>query len=135
MDHTFLVRCLQAFADFDPVFQDLRWRKRSLDQPICQSLAFQKLHYEIVHSVLMADVMQSADVRMVEGRNSTCFAVEALFGLRIVRKMCGQNLYGDGAVESSVTGALVLTHTARAERRLNFIRAELAARSKGHRCA
>src|ERR1039458_1417884 len=133
MDHTFFVRCLQAFADFDSAFQTLCWRQRPFDQAICQRLAFQKLHYEIVHSLLMADIMQSADVRMVEGRNSTCFAVEALFGFRIVRKMCGQNFYGDGAVESSVTGAIHLTHTASAERRLNFIRTEFAARSKGHR--
>jgi hypothetical protein len=49
---------------------------------------------------------------MVEGRNGACFAVEALFSLRVVRKMRRQNFHGDGAIESSVTGAIDPTHTA-----------------------
>ena len=47
--------------------------------------------------------------------------------------MGGENLDGNGAVETGVAGTVNLGHTACAERRLDFIGPEFCARSKSHR--
>ncbi|MGC9987794.1 MAG: hypothetical protein ABSC07_04325 [Terriglobales bacterium] len=59
---------------------------------------------------------------MVQRRDGAGFAVETLLSVGIVRKMTGQDLNGDGAIEASVLGAVYLAHTAGADRRLHFIR-------------
>src|SRR5260370_34193746 len=105
--------CLfEPFAEFDSVFQDLFDGQGTLTQTIRQGLALQVFHYQVIDPILVANIVESADVGMVQGRNRACFAVEALFSLGIVRKMRRENFYGDGAVESSVPGAIALTHTA-----------------------
>src|SRR5216684_3604318 len=71
--------------------QDLLRRERCLLEPMGQRFAFQVLHDEIVDTVLVADVVESADVRMTEARNGPGLALEALARLRIAGKMFGKN--------------------------------------------
>jgi len=72
---------------------------------------------------------------MIERRDGASFAVEALFGFGALRKVVGQDFYGDGAIEASVEGAIDLAHTAGTERRLDFVRTEFGARGEGHQWA
>src|SRR6266542_1562287 len=75
----------------------------------------------------MTDVVQRANVGMIERRNGTGFAIEALFRLRALRKMLRKNLYRDGPIKSRVQRAIHFAHPTRAERSLNLIRAEFRA--------
>ena len=106
--------------------------QRALAQPVSKSLAFEKLHYQKINAILVADVVERANVGMVQRRNGSSLAVKALPGFRILRKMRRKNLDGDGAVEASVERAIDLAHAARAQRRLNFVRTEFRARGQGH---
>ena len=87
MDHAALVRALQPFANLDPIFQHQLGRQRTLRQAVGQRLAFQILHDQEVDAILMADVVQGANVGMVQRRYSAGLAIEALLGFWIVRKM------------------------------------------------
>jgi len=88
-----------------------------------------------VDAILMADIMQRTDVGMIQGRYGASLAIETLPGIGIVRKMTRQDFDRDRAIEPRVTCAIHLAHAARAERRLNFIRAKFCARDQSHGCA
>jgi hypothetical protein len=76
----------------------------------------------------VADIVESADVGMIQGRNSACFPIETLPGLEVLRKMRGKNLDGYDAVKAGVPRTIHLAHAAGSERRLNFVRAKFRAR-------
>ena len=69
---------------------------------------------------------------MVQGRGRARLLCEALQPLRIAGERRGENLDGDIAIQPGIAGAVNLAHAARAQRRLNFIRAEFHARRQGH---
>jgi hypothetical protein len=52
----------------------------------------------------MADVIQDADMRMIQAGNSPGFALQALAGFGIGRDLVWQNLDGDGAIQACVFG-------------------------------
>ena len=62
----------------------------------------------------------------------TRFAVKALLGLGAFGKMGGENLDGNGSVETGVAGTVNLAHASRAKRRDNFVRTEFSPRSEPH---
>lgn len=73
--------------------------------------AVEVLHDQEVHAVLTANVMERADVWMIERRNRARFAFEALACSRIVGDARGQHLYRDRAIESAVARAVDITHS------------------------
>ena len=83
----------------------------------------------------MTDVVQHADVRMLKLRNDFGFALEAGTQLGVGHELGVQNLYGNGAIQTSVTRAIDFAHSAGAQRRLNFIGTEFGSRCDWHECA
>lgn len=81
-------------------------------ETIGQGFALQKFHNSVINFTLVTDIVECADIGMVQRRNGAGLAVEALFGLRILRQMGGKNLDGDSAVESGIACAIHLTHAA-----------------------
>src|ERR1700676_871228 len=90
------------------------------------------LHDQKVGSVLTADVVEGANVGMVQRRDSAGFTVEALLCFGIVGQMCRENFYGDSAIESCIAGAIDLAHAACAKLRLDFIWTMFCAGGEGH---
>src|SRR5262245_12542335 len=80
-----------------------------------QRLAFQQLHYDEPLAVVLADVEERADVRMVERRCDARLALEAFDRLRIARQLGRQDFDGDLPAKPAVLGAIDDTHTATAE--------------------
>ena len=128
------VRFLERIADLHAALQRLFQGQRPFLQPRFQSLALHILHHQVGGPILAAHVVQHANVRMIQGRNDAGFPLEALPGLGIVRKMRGQDLDGDGALQTRVAGAIHFSHAACSQRRLNFIGAKFCARGEGHLC-
>ncbi len=122
------VRLLERLADLHADFECLLQRQRPFSQTGLQSFALQILHHQERGSILAANIMQHANMRMIQRRNSARLALEPLLGLRILRKMRRQNLDSHGAVEARVARAIHLAHAARSERRLDFIGTKLGAR-------
>ena len=78
MDHAMPVRAIKRVGNLDRVAEHLFGRQRSAREPRGQRLAFEVLHDEEGDAVLLADIVQDADVRMVQRRDGARFAIEAL---------------------------------------------------------
>ena len=83
VDHAAAMRFIESLADVDGVSQDLIDGQRPFAQAIGQGLALQVFHHQVIGAILVADVVERADVGMIHGRDRPRFLVEALFGLRI----------------------------------------------------
>jgi hypothetical protein len=132
MNNTALVGTVKTIANIGAILQHLGQRQRAFREPISEGFAFQVLHYQIFSSILAADVVKNADIRVIQRRDGASFAIEALFRFRILRKMVRQDLDGNGAIEARIQRAVHLTHSACAERSLYFVWTEFRARGKGH---
>ncbi len=84
-----------------------------------QCFAFKKLH----HQKIGAYVVQRADVRVIERRNSARLAFKTIPESQV------QNFDRHAAVQASVASAKDFSHTAGAERAFDFIRSQPRARS------
>ena len=128
-----LVGFLQAVANFAADFQDLLGRERTFENARGERFAFEKFHDEKVGAVLVADVVEVANVRMREGRDRAGFAIEAGLGVGIGGQVHRENFYGDAAVEAGVLGAIDFAHAAGAERAEDLVGTEFFAGREGHR--
>ncbi len=129
------MRFVQGLGDLDSDLQRFLEGRRSPPQPVGQSFAFQMLHHQEADPVLRADIVQGADVRMIQRRNCPSLALHPLFEIEIVGEVCRQNLDGNIAPQPCIASAIHFAHAAGAERRQDFIGTELSARGQGHGCA
>ena len=70
----------------------------------------------------MSDVVEDADVRMIQTGDGFCFTLEPLFHFRAISKMRRQNFDGDNAVKASIAGAVYLAHSTRTDGGEDFVR-------------
>ncbi len=77
MDDILLVCCFQGIGYLDGILQGLLQGQCAFRQPCLQRLPHQVLHNQVVDAVLLPDVMQGADVGVVEVGDGPCFAFKA----------------------------------------------------------
>src|SRR5205085_5199373 len=123
-----LVRLLQRFSDLDSDAKQLLERQRTPGDAIGQRLAFQKLHDEVV----LADVVERADMRVIELGDRARFPFETRLELHVLRELGRKNLDGHTAIEPRVASSPNLAHPARPERRNDFVWPQARARSERH---
>ena len=80
-----------------------------------ERLTIQKLHRDKCLGILFADVIDGADVGVIQGRRSLRLATEAAEALGIARDFVRQKLQGDETVQARVLGLVNHTHAAAAE--------------------
>src|SRR5205807_9259554 len=97
-------------------------RHRALFEPLGQRWTIYQLH----HHVSRTNVVEMADVEMVQCRDSQRFMLEA-FG-----ETLSGNLDSDFAVKARVPCAVNFTHTTLADGGQNFVGAELITHGKRH---
>ena len=128
------VRLVERVGDLDRDLQRLVERQRTVRS--CEArrerLALEILHHEIARALVFADVMDRADVRMIQRRNRACFAFEPRAQVGIGRQFRRQDLDRDGAIEARIAGLVDLAHAARAERRDDLEVAQANAGFEGH---
>jgi len=112
------VRRIQRVQNLARILHRLVDRQRPLER-----LAFDILH----HQVIRPDIVQRADMRMVQRRDRPRFPLEAL------GEFYRGDLDRDGAIKPRITRLVHLTHAARADGREDFIRTETCAGSLRHR--
>ena len=111
------MRGIESIENLAGVFDGLLQRKRTI-----QRRALNKLHYQIIG----ADIVELADVRMIQRGHRARFALEPF------RKLLAGNLDGDRAVEARVARLVHFPHAARANEREDLIGTELRAGREGH---
>ena len=92
MDHAAAVRLFQPVADLRPNTEHLLQRQPALAQALAQRLAFQVFHDEVTDPVLLADVVEVANVGMAQRRNRARLTVKSLFCLRVAERCAGRIL-------------------------------------------
>src|SRR5208282_562757 len=117
----------ERVCDGNADLEDIAHRQGAFAEPICQSLALEKLHDQKINSILRTDVVELADREMIERGNGAGLALEALLQFGRGREMSRENFDGDLAIETGVESGIHLAHSPRAEGRTDFIGAELCA--------
>ena len=134
MDNALPVRDCQRLGDSDANLENFVQRHRTSTKAFGKSLTFEELHHQVIGAILRADVIEMANVRMVQRGNGPGLALHALLEFRRRRKMRSENFNRYCAVETGIERTVNFPHSAGAQRRLDFIRAEFRARGEGHRC-
>src|SRR6266852_2866781 len=98
MDYSAAMRFVQRVGNLRTIFQNLIERERTFFEPAGEGFAVDALHHEIIRLILLADIEEHANVRMIQAGNGFCYTLEALFPRRIRRELGGKNLAGYGAV-------------------------------------
>ena len=115
MDDPLRVRASRASASWIAVSTIAGTAARACDEPCPQRLALEQLHHEERRALVLADVVQRADVGVVQAGDGPRFAREARAALSVGAQFCGEDLDGDRAVEAGVAGLVDLAHSARAD--------------------
>ncbi len=124
MDHTLLVGAVQGVGDLDGGPRELPGRERPPAQTVGERFPLQVFHDQVIDPVLMAYVVQGADVRMVQAGDGARLALEAQTEVGVVGEVSGKDLDGDGPVESRVSRPIHLSHSARATGRQDLVGAQ-----------
>src|ERR1700732_1752832 len=80
----------------------------------------------------MTNVVEGADVRMIQAGNCFGFALETLAQFSTISKMRWQNFDGDNSVQTGIASLVNFAHSARANTREDFVRAQTFAREDRH---
>jgi len=115
---------VQGVGDLDRVPHHVGGRDRTPDQPRGQGLALEMLHHQVVVAVLLADVEEGADVRMIQAADGLGLALEPFLEVGAGGGALGQDLDGDRAFQARVAGAVDLAHASGADLGLDLVGAE-----------
>jgi hypothetical protein len=78
MNDAFCVRRIQSVGHFKPGFENLLQRERAPHDQMLEGAALQILHGDEHASIVPGDLINRADIRMIEGRGSAGLAPESL---------------------------------------------------------
>ena len=111
----FGVRGLQTVGHLERHREDLVHPQPLPEDALLQRLALEQLHRNEVLPLMLVDVVDGADVRMIQGGGRLGLPLESLQRMAVLGQLFGQELQGDGALEPGVLGLVDDTHAAAAE--------------------
>ena len=77
VDDTFSVSCIEGIGNLDGQCQQRLGLQRPPRDPVLQGKAIQVLHHDEGTTLVLAEVVDSANARVIEGRGSASFPAEA----------------------------------------------------------
>ena len=86
MDHAVAMGVIERAGNLDGIAQRLIQRQRPFLQPLRERIAFQILHHQVIDVVLLADIVERADMRVIQAGNRAGLTLEALAQLRLLRR-------------------------------------------------
>ncbi len=108
MDDAFGVRGVQRIGNLNRQVQHFVGLERFPGKALLQGLSLQILHGDEGLAFVLVDIVNDADVGMIERGGSPGFPLESFQGLPVLREFFGQEFEGDGAL-SLVSSALYTT--------------------------
>ena len=100
---------------------------------LAQRLAVDEFGHQEARAVVIADLVNRQDVRVIERRRRPRFVQETAQSFRIAAQLRPQYLERDRSPERRVDGLVDLAHPAGAEQAQDLVTADGAARGQGHR--
>ncbi len=115
MDDTSGVRHVEGIGDLNSEVEDFLNSERLAVDVFTQGFAVDELHGDERHMILLANVVDGADARVVQSGSGVGFTAEALQSLGVLDHAVGKKFQGDGTVEPGVQGLVDDTHSASTE--------------------
>ena len=115
------VRCVQCIDDLDAELQHLLGLHRLARDTLLQRLALQQLHDNELLAFVLANVVDGANIGMIQGGGGTGLAPKALQRLGVAGKLLGQELEGDHTAQAHILGLVDHSHAAAAELFQNLV--------------
>ena len=112
---------VQRIGDFRRQLKHLFERQRLSAEQMLQRLSFQQFHGDEVLAVRFVDLVNGADVRVIERGGGKGFPLESFSGRGIILHFRGQKFQRDMAAQLEVFGFVDHTHPAAAELRQNAV--------------
>jgi hypothetical protein len=122
VDNALLVGGFEGIGDLAGDRERLVQRDRACFDPLGQRRPLYQLHHQVVGT----DVIDLADVGVIQRRHRARLALET------VSEALRRNLDRHIASHARIEGAVHLTHAASTERRQNLVRAEMCPGRDGH---
>ena len=110
------MRCVQPVRDLNPVLKRLLELQSSFLQSLRQRFPFDVFHDEVVDTVLFADVIKGADVKMVELRDRLASRSNRALRSGLSARCSGKTLMATVQVEAGVRAFVHLAHSSLANR-------------------
>src|SRR5581483_6693055 len=120
MHDTAAVSAVKALGDLRSILDDVGEWQRAAAQAGGQGLAVDQLHHQIFDPILAANIVQHANVGMIQSGDGSRFPLEALFAGEIVGKFGWKYFDSNFAAEARVPGAINFAHSAGTEGGDNF---------------
>jgi hypothetical protein len=115
MDDSLRVRRIECVRNLDAELDNAVELERMAFDEMFEGLTFEQLHHEELLSFVFADVVDRADVRMVQRGRGTCLALKTLRRRGILRPLQRQELERHVPAEPDILGAVHDAHAAPAE--------------------
>jgi len=115
MDDAFGMRRIERVGNVDGDGEKGIELHGSAGDHVLQSFALEALHGDEGLAIFLADIIDGANVGMIQRGRGLRFTLEAHEGLRILRNSVGQKFQCDEAPEASVLGLVDNAHPAPAE--------------------
>jgi hypothetical protein len=131
MDDALPVRAVERRGDVDGDAQRALERQRAARDQAGQRLALEQLHDQIRRRPFAADVVERADVRMIQRRDRARLALEARAQVLALGDALRQDFDRYLPVEARVARAVDLAHAAGAEARQHFVWSQSGPRLHG----
>ena len=129
MHDAFAMCFSEGLGDLHSVFENLAKRKRTFGQPVRERFAVEELHDDVV----LADVIERANVGMRELGDGLRLACETKLELGILREFRRQDLDRHLPIEPRIAGTVDLPHPARPDRSDDLVRPQARTGSDCHR--
>ena len=109
------VRLREAGRDLGGELEQLLHGEGTVLEHLLERPALHQLHRDEARPLVLADLVDGGDVRMVEGRGGTSLSLEAPPLIRVARRRLGEDLDRDLAAEAGVAGPIDLAHPPRTD--------------------
>ena len=103
------------------------WQRRARQhwrQPLGERLTFNNFEHQGPHTIRLDRTVDGPDVRMIEGGQNPCLALEARAVCGVGRQRIGKNLDRDITTELLIARAVDLSHASGAQHRQNLVAAK-----------
>src|SRR5207248_1322489 len=105
------VRRFQSFGDINGEHHQTIQLERPPLNAVLQGVAFEEFHCDIGSAVLLANIVEDADVRVIQSGSSPRLLLKTAGSSHVVSDVVVQEFEGDKAAEADVFRLIHYTHT------------------------
>ena len=115
VNDTGAVSMCEGVSNLECIFDGYVGGKTAGWNALVESLTGDELHDHEVDPILRTNVVDNADIGVLQHADGLRFLSEAGAEVRVRDQVSGKNLDGNGTMEASVDGAIDLTHSAHSQ--------------------